>query len=127
MSDDRTASPADATGDDRSDRSLAAGLAAFVAVHLLALLVVETPSLPAVAGVGALALGALLAGDAATVGPRHALPAAAGVLVALLAVGAALGSGTPTWAVAVGPPAVAGTLLYAGHRYDRFVAGGGPA
>lgn len=113
--------------DDRTDRTLGAGVTVFVAVHLLALLVLGEPSLPAVVGVEVVAVGALLAGDAATVGPREALPATVGALVALVAVGGVLGLETPTWLVAVGGLAVASALLYAGHRYDRVLAGGGPA
>lgn len=110
------------------DRALGVGLAAFVAVHLLALLAVGDPSLPALVGVETVAVAALVAGDVLTTGRRTALTAAVGVLVALGAVGAALGPlAAPSWVVAVGLLAVAGTLLYAGGRYDRYLAGGGPA
>ena len=125
MSEARTGHEPGGAGNDRTDRGLGAGVTAFVAVHLLALLVLGDPSLPAVVGVEVVAVGALLAGDAATVGTRSALPATAGALVALVAVGGALGLETPPWLVAVGTLAVAGTLLYAGHRYDRVLAGGG--
>jgi hypothetical protein len=125
MNGDRTDSEPDGVGNDRTDRRLGAGVTAFVAVHLLALLVVGDPSLPAVVGVEAVAVGVLLAGDAATVGTRAALPATAAALVAVVGVGVALGLETPPWLVAAGTLAVAGTLLYAGHRYDRVLAGGG--
>lgn len=109
-------------------RTLGAGVAGFVAVHLLALLAFEDPSLPVLVGVEALAVGSLLAGDAVATGARGVFPAAAGVLVALVAVRMALGPpGVATWVVAAGTLVVAGTLLYAGHRYDGVVAGGEPA
>ena len=111
-----------------SGRALGAGVAGFVVVHLLALLAFEDPSLPVLMGVETLALGFLLAGDVVTAGAREALPAAAGAIVALVAVGMALGPlGVATWVAAAGTLPVAAALLYAGHRYDRFVAGGDPA
>ena len=128
-SDDGTSGRAvDGEGSTRRGRTIGAGVAGFVAVHLLALLVLEDPSLPALAGVEALAVGLLFAGDAATVGTGRALPAGAGVLAALVAAGVARGPlATAPWIVAVGLPVVAGSLLYAVHRYDRSVLGGEPA
>jgi len=111
-----------------ADRDRMLGVGGFVAVHLLALLVVGEPSLPALVPVEAIALVALVAGDAVTtgVGLRRTLPAAAGVLAALVAVGVALGpAGAEPWVVAAAAFAVAGSLLYAGHRYDRYLGGGG--
>lgn len=105
-------------------RALGAGVAAFVAVHLLALLAVEGPSLPALVGVEVVAIGLLFAGDAAATGPRTALPAGAGALGALAAVGLATGPlEVAPWVVAVAVAAVGG-LLYAGRRYGRSAAGG---
>ena len=110
------------------DRALGAGVVAFVAVHLLALLVLGSPSLPALVGVEAAAAGLLLAGDAAAVGPRRALPATAGVLVATGVAGWAVGAADgASWVVGVGLLAAAGAVLYGLHRYDRSVAGGGTA
>ena len=133
---DRTVGDPTGRGDDEaaprhrtgSGRTLGAGVAGFVAVHLLAILVFEDPSLPALVGVETVAVGSLLAGDAVATGARGALPAATGAIVALVAVGMALGPlGVATWVVAAGTLSVAAALLYAGHRYDRFVAGGDPA
>ena len=110
------------------DRAIGTGIAGFVVVNLLALLAFGDPSFPALVGVEAVAVGSLLAGDAVATGARGALPAGAGVLVALVAVRIALGPlGLATWVVAAGTLLVAGTLLYAGRRYDGFVAGGDPA
>ena len=111
-----------------SDRTLGAGVAAFVAVHLLAGLAFEDPSFPALVGVEALALGSLLVGDAVAAGARGALPAAAGAIAALVAVRIGLGPlGLATWIAAVVILLVAAALLYAGHWYDGFVVGGDPA
>jgi hypothetical protein len=111
-----------------SDRALGAGVVAFVAVHLLALLALGSPSLPALVGVEATAAGLLLAGDAAAVGPRRALPATAGVLVAAGIAGWAVrATGGSAWVVGGGLLAAAGAGLYALHRYDGSVAGGGAA
>ena len=109
-------------------RALGAGLAGFVAVHLLALLVLGEPSLPALVGVEAVAVGLLLVGDALATDVRAALPVAVGVGVALGAIRLALDpAGMPPWVVAVGLLVVAGTALYTVHRYDRFLAGSEPA
>jgi len=120
-----TTAGADHEPPTEGDRVL--GVGGFVAVHLLALLAVGEPSLPTLVAVEAVALVALVAGDAAAtgVGLRRTLPAAVGVLAALVAVGVALGpAGAEPWVVAAAAFAIAGSLLYAGHRYDRYLAGG---
>ena len=110
------------------DRALAAGLVAFVAVDLLALLALDGASTAALVGVGAVAVGLLLAGDVASVGAGTALPAAAGAIAGAAGVGVALGPlAAAPWVVAVGLLVLAGGSLYALHRYDRAVPGGGPA
>lgn len=123
-------SESDTRGDDAGaggGRALGFGLAGFVAVHLLALLVVGEPSLPELLGIETVAVGLLLVGDALATHVRATLPVAAGVAVALGAVGLALDpAGMPPWVVAVGLLVVAGTALYAVHRYDRVLAGGEP-
>lgn len=117
-------------GADHVDRgrALGAGVAAFVAVHLLALLAVEGASLPALVGLEVVAVGLLFAGDAAATGLRPALSAGAGALAALAAVGLATGHlEVATWVVAAGPIVAVGGLLCAGRRYGRSATGGEPA
>lgn len=130
MSDRRAGPVSESTGSDEGggDRALGAGVAAFVAIHLLALLAVGEPSLPELLGVEVVGVGLLLAGDAVATGLRIALPAAVGVLAALALVWMALGPlEMPPWAVAVGLLVVTSAALYAGHSYDRSLAGGEPA
>jgi hypothetical protein len=115
--------PDDGRGRD-TGRALTVGVAGFVLVHLLALIALAEPSLPELAGVEALALVALVGGDAATTGDgRAAVLVGVTVLAALGAVGVALASAEP-WVVAVGVLAVAGGTLAGLGWYDRVVAGG---
>jgi hypothetical protein len=110
------------------DRALGAGVVAFVAVNLLALLVLDGASIPVLVGVEAVAVGLLVAGAVAGVRAGTALPAAAGAIAAAVGVGAALGPlAAAPWAVVVGLLVLAGGSLYAINRYDRAVLGGGPA
>lgn len=110
--------------DRDDDRALVVGVTGFVVVHLLALVVLGDPSLPVLVGVEALALVALVAGDAlATRDPRAAALLVVAVVVTLVVVGLALGS-VDSWVVAVGLLAVGGGALSLAGWYDRSVAGG---
>lgn len=107
-------------------RALTVGVTGFVLVHLLALVALADPSLPALVGTEALAVAVLVGGDAVTTGDgRAAALVGVAVLAALGAVGLALAATEP-WIVAVGLVAVGGGTLYGLGWYDRVVAGGEP-
>lgn len=110
--------------DHGEDRPLVGGVAGFVVVHLLALVVLGELSLPTLAGVEGLAVAVLVGGDLVTTRDVRATAlVVVAAVVGVVAVGLALGAAEP-WVVAVGLLAVGGSLLYAFQWYDRAVAGG---